>query len=126
MSSPLAAAAAEQQKAFDAEPTLSLEQLKQLLTDRYDSASAVATAMYAFIAWSKACGSNDVAVLLRNFDALLQRLSGSTAAYASRTAQQHLRCVARALELLPELQELAGGEQQLQQLLVQVKAAVVE
>lgn len=67
-----------------------------------------------------------MAVLLRNFDALLQRLSGSTAAYASRTAQQHLRCVARALELLPELQELAGGEQQLQQLLVQVKAAVVE
>jgi hypothetical protein len=127
---PSSLAAAATQQVQIAAPAMSLEQLKRLLTEAFDSTSVADKAMSAFTVWSKACGSDDMAVILRNFQPLQQRLNGTdaagNAAYSTATAQQYLRYICRALELLPELQELAGGQQQTQQLLGQVNAAIIK
>jgi hypothetical protein len=119
-----AATAAYSDSPVDIVNNMSLEQLQQLLQRTLGSGADKAT--YAFNAWSTLCGSTDVAVLLSKFDQLLERLTGSEAAYSIATAQQHLRYIYRAIEGMPQLQQLAGGPRQAQQLLRQIKAAIVE
>jgi hypothetical protein len=106
-------------------PAMALQELKQLLQAKVNGDSARKTAN-AFSLWSSACGSTDVYVMLRTVDSLVQRLRGSDAAgraaYAPSTAVTYMQLVAKALQELPELQQLLTW-QQLQALQEELQAA---
>jgi hypothetical protein len=92
----------QQQQAGSDGSKMTVEQLKQLLQQQL-SAASFSSHLTAFTIWSKACGSNDVAHIMRNFDALLHRLKGTAATPAS--AAKYLRRIQKVVEL-PEVTAL--------------------
>jgi hypothetical protein len=106
---------------------MTVEQLKAVMQQGHDLDEAGVTRhMHVFNLWSKVCNSDDVAGLLRNFDQLLKRLQGPDTAdgrqYSAGTAEKYMLCVLRALQL-PEVQQLLGCLQQVEELQEQVLQA---
>jgi hypothetical protein len=109
----------QKQQQQQQQPGMTVQQLQQLLAE---NTSLKHNADMAITAWSKVCGSDEVAVLLRNFDALLQH---ARATHRASTCYDYMRGVLRVLQL-QEVQQLLGSSQQQQALLEKVQAAKAE
>jgi hypothetical protein len=90
----------QQQTASDARIHMTMQQLRQLLQQQLGATNAV-NHLNAMTCWSRACSSDDVSAMLRNFEALLQRLKGTAGgvALSPATAAEYLRLVQKVVEL---------------------------
>jgi hypothetical protein len=99
---------------------MTLQQLKLLLVQRLGDSHAAASRLTPLSVISRACGTDDVAVLLRNVELLVQHFSNG--AYATETARLYLQNAKRLLQL-KQVQQLLGAEQ-VQQVEEQLDAAL--